>query len=194
MESTIMKIFIKPLLVLMALTVALSMISCSDNERENNTYNLYFEDEQEWGKNKINEAYSAIKGRDSEALKAMFSKNVLEKATDIDESIADLFEMIGDEATDIEITSSVSTSKSSHYGKINVHLNYAFSVYTDSVKLCIVIEECVFDNENSDNIGLSIMKITDETDRDWGYWVAIEDDDPLGIIINTVKDLEEIPA
>ena len=55
-----MKIFIRPLLVLMALTVAISMMSCSDNERENNTYNLYFEDEQEWGKNKINEAFSAI--------------------------------------------------------------------------------------------------------------------------------------
>ena len=173
--------------IFLALFIALILLtSCVKNSNE--VYNLYFEDDLEWINDKIDFIYSAMQNKNKDSLISVFSSSALASSPKLDADIENMFELLDSDIVDYEKVEAYRTSKDSHQGNTSKVLVYKFYFYTDKEKYYCVIKECVFDNEDSGNIGVATIKITNITNDEHRVSRGISDDDPFGLIINKTEE------
>lgn len=185
-----MKKIIKTITIFLSVTIIIcTMSSCNAFAKSETGYSLYLENNQKWATNKIEIITDDIQAKNNEHIKSMFSKNAVAASPELDEDITAMIDLFEDGIVDVETNIAVGGSKSASYGDITKSLNYHFTIYTSTGKYYLNIAECVFDNIDGNNIGITTIKISDITieHEDRHKWMGIKDDDPPGIIILDVN-------
>ncbi len=107
---------------------------------------------------RIESIVSAIEGEDKEALKALFSTNVLEEADDLDAGIDAVFEFIKGDILFWD-AGALHGSRSYEEGKKSFMLRYQFELVTDEDSYKFSLIDYPVDTIESDNKGLYALYI-----------------------------------
>lgn len=120
----------------------------------------------------IEKIVEAIRSKDNEALIEMFSVTALNKIdmTEFEKSINELFTTWQGEV--VEYDGELSTATNRHSGKTMHSINGFYDIETTDTTHHLLFLSVVRDDENSDNVGLSmIVFVTDELyQSDDFYW------------------------
>lgn len=132
---------------------------------------VLFSDDGQKAEARLEQVVTAINGQDKEALKEMFSKQVLDEAEDLDGRIDYLFEFIqGDIVSWAREAGNVDSS--SNYGIRQTDSKYEFSIKTEQSEYMIFIFEVTENTEYPENVGLYMLQVYEPKDRasqfDWG--------------------------
>ena len=114
---------------------------------------------------RLEQVLDAIKSKDNETLKSMFSKQALDEAEDFDDSIDYLFEFFQGEDICWE-SNGMSVDETNDYGHKTKKLDSMYYVNTDKQKYIFYLIECTIDTDNPDNIGLYTLRVIKAEDRD----------------------------
>lgn len=122
---------------------------------------------------------NAVNDNDAEELASLFSNNVLAEKADLLNSANEFIEFIGGEI--IAYTNpadyEVGSNSNFHYGKVSKEIIASFTVETAVANYHIAILECVIDDFDEENVGITSMYIisaenwqNDSVYRGGGNW------------------------
>ncbi len=152
-----------------------------------------YDSDQEIANKRFDKALKAIRNKDKESLKSMFSKESIAVCSEgFNESIDRLFDYFqGDvKPYDDQCPLYVDTSREKDQVIKNIYSTY--DVMTDKQTYRIAIQDCVIDETNSANVGiwsLYIIKMEDDTDPSFAYWG--DGKNTPGININIKNNLSD---
>jgi len=119
---------------------------------------------------RIEHMVSAIKDKDKEALKSLFSKKAIEEAEDFDSDAEYLFELIQGNIESWERDGWSSDERIDH-GKKMMMIRYAFNLVTDEDTYRVFVIDYNIDTISPDNEGVYMLELIKFTDRsDLGPW------------------------
>ena len=121
----------------------------------------------------IEEMIGFIKNRDAIALRAMFSLNTQRSSPYFGDDLTELIEFIEGDVISVSdaIDSGMSSERRYDYGKIIVTIQPCFTIITEKSKYYLAFFQCLKDNNDSDNIGITTLFVinADDWDRDYVY-------------------------
>lgn len=120
----------------------------------------------------------AIKSKDKESLKSMFSKQALDEAKDFDGSIDYLFKFFQGKDTSWE-RNGLSVDETNNYGHKTKQHYSMYYVNTDKQEYIFYLIECTVDSDNPENIGLYTLRVIKAEDRETQF--CLYDDMKAGI-------------
>ena len=135
----------------------------------------YSHDDQSDANAKMDKILVAIKKKDNDALKAMFSKKAVAESKDIDQSIVELFDFFQGEFVSYNDWSGPMAEggiNDDGTGRNWKELYSSYDVDTSKQKYRFAIQDVVQDTADEDNVGihsLYIIKMEDDTDPQFGY-------------------------
>ncbi|AEY66722.1 DUF5104 domain-containing protein [Clostridium sp. BNL1100] len=115
---------------------------------------------------RIEQIISAIKDKDRESLKSLFSKKALDESDDFDNGVDYLFKLLQGKVNTWE-RDGWSSDESIEDGKKSLMIRFSFDVKTDKDTYHFFVIDYNTDNINPDNQGvymLELIKFTDEKD------------------------------
>lgn len=130
-----------------------------------------FDNDKTVAETRLNQILDAVQSQNSNNLKQIFSKSVIDNVPDLDEKIVALFDFFQGELVSYDGAGpGVFEEKDVGYHKKEMQSSY--NVETSEQKYRIAIDEYIIDSENPDNVGvysLSIAKAED-TNQEFAYW------------------------
>lgn len=142
---------------LLLLIILLSFNACGDGG--------VFSDDSQKADARLEQVIKAIENHDKDALKAMFSKQALDEAEDLDGRMDYLFEFVQGNIKSWEREAGgVDVSKSS--GHKEKKSRYWFTVKTDKEDYLFFILEYPEDTEHPENVGLYMLQVIKAEDED----------------------------
>jgi hypothetical protein len=157
--------FMKFLSLITIIALSMGLSSCSSFRSELNS-----RDDHKIADTRFQEIIDALDNKDSEALKKMFSTNALKEAYDIDGSISYLMGLYQGKVISKEPAYSGKGSKNN--GEKTSELDCMYLVTTDKDKYLVFFIDKIVDTENPNNVGLYMLQIIKQSDRekefDWG--------------------------
>lgn len=156
---------IKKTVLLIFLTSAFILTSCSFGGR------IVYVGEEKAAKARMKEILAAIKDKDKEAMKALFSKKALDEANDFDEGVDYLFDFFQGDVQSWEIDA-WSSGESIERGKKSIMLRTWYIVTTDKEKYMFFVIDYIKDTMNPDNAGLYTLRVikAEDEETEFGYW------------------------
>lgn len=115
---------------------------------------------------RIEQIISAIKDKDRESLKSLFSKKALDEANDFESSFDNLFKLLQGNVDTWE-RDDWASEESIEDGKKSLMIRFSFDVKTDKDTYHFFVIDYNTDTINTDNQGvymLELIKFTDEND------------------------------
>lgn len=149
------------ILVLMIAGVLL-LSSCSAVPLGQRLTGLYDNDDAK-AAYQLEQVIEAVKAHEKEALKAAFSKQALSEAVDIDEQIGHLFEFVQGSVQSWKNYGGGSSSGNYDHGDKLMNFGLSYTVTTDVNEYVFVIETYTQDTKNPDNVGIYMLRVTDES-------------------------------
>jgi len=141
-----------------------SFSSCDDNSKGG-----IFMSDRKLADARMEQMISAIKEKDGEALKALFSKKALEEACDFETDVDYLFEFLQGEIESWE-RDGASTDESIRSGKRSLMIRFAFDIKTDkNLYECYLIDYST-DSINPDNEGVYMLEVKLADSPNTGPW------------------------
>ena len=122
-----------------------------------------FDDSDTKADARMDQVIGAIKSKDREALKSLFSSKALDEAIDIDDGIDYLFYIIKGTVKSWKRNSS-SGSEDIRDGKTTKMIRSHYNVITDEDEYYFFIVEYTKDDSNPDNIGVFMIQATKRED------------------------------
>ncbi|HQA56868.1 MAG TPA: DUF5104 domain-containing protein [Acetivibrio sp.] len=156
---------IKKAVLLIFLTSTFILTSCLFRGR------IVYVGEERAAKERIQEILAAIKDKDKEAMKALFSKKALEEANEIDEGVDYLFDFFQGDVQSWEIDA-WSSDESIERGKKSLMLRAWYIVTTDKEKYMFFVIDYIKDTMNPDNAGMYTLRVikAEDEETEFGYW------------------------
>jgi len=114
---------------------------------------------------RMEQIISAIKDKDKEAIKSLFSKKAIGEANDIDSEIDYLFDFLQGDINSWK-RDGWASDESIEYGKRSLLIRFAFIVNTEKDDYLLFVMDYNVDTINPDNKGIYTMEITRLEDRD----------------------------
>jgi hypothetical protein len=114
---------------------------------------------------RMEQVLSAIKDKDKEAMKALFSKQALDENKDFDNGINYLYSFFQGDVKSWE-RDAWSSGESTRNGKKSIMLRYWYTVETDNGKYMFFIIDYTEDTINPDNAGLYTLRVIKAEDKD----------------------------
>ncbi len=155
----------KLLTIIISITLFMGLTSCKSFR-----YEVMNTDYDAVGEARFQQIMDALSNTNNETLKSLFSPNALKEATDIDGGIEYLMNFYKGEM--ISQDGSTDLSATNEYGAKTVDLISYYTVTTDEDTYTVFFIDKVTDTENPDNVGLYMLQIIKEADRDkyfdWG--------------------------
>ncbi|MCL2164869.1 MAG: DUF5104 domain-containing protein, partial [Oscillospiraceae bacterium] len=108
---------------------------------------------------RIEQIISALKDRDSEALKSLFSKKALDEANNFDNEVENLLEFLQGDIVSWERDGWASDQSSDH-GKTTLMIRPGFFVVTDLEEYSFFLIDYNIDTIDPDNEGLYMIEVT----------------------------------
>ena len=122
------------------------------------------------GSARFQDIIDAIQNKDNEAIVGMFSVNALNEADDIEGGADYLFDFFQGDVVSTKAASQ--TSGSNHNGEKYQKVRCMYIVTTSECKYIVFYTDILQDTEDPDNVGLYMLQIIKEADRDsefdWG--------------------------
>ncbi len=118
------------------------------------------------GKKTMNSILDSLENGDKESLKKLFSKNAINDAKDFEGQIESLFEYLGCKTLLVK-ESGYSDSSSVHYGRAVKNITGYCYVETDNISYTILINICVRDTDDRNNLGLHALRIYPTEDEEF---------------------------
>lgn len=124
---------------------------------------------------RMNSILDAMKNGDKDALKSMFSKKTLSEATSFDENLNALFDFFQGEVKSVTVKGN-SSSFQRHDGIVKSWTNAWYKVETDQHNYLFIFVDYEKDEELEDNIGLYMLRVILEEEKDelFKSWEEIE--------------------
>ncbi len=128
--------------------------------------------EKEEANNTLEEVLNSISEEDKEALKGVFSDQVLENVDNIDEDIEYLFELLRGNVINWEMRTGPQVSETNDHGKKTKELKTWYDVEIDENNFVIFILEYTVDTEQPENLGIYSLRVVKKEDEDahMTYW------------------------
>lgn len=115
---------------------------------------------------------SAIEQKDSDKLKELFSENIQETNYDLEEDIEYLFGFVEGEITYKSEIHGPTTETEVNYGEKHSFISCYFNVSTEQDEYIIFMKICNIDDSDDKNVGLQMLQIIRQEDKDtlfdWG--------------------------
>ena len=144
-----------------------------------------FTDDRSVANAHFEEILSAIKEQDGETLKSMFSKKALTEAVNIDQTIAELFQMMQGEVQSYDDWGGPTVDDSFEDGERWQSMLSYYDLTTDEQKYRFAIKIYTIDTANPDNVGISSMYVINAKDSDLEYAYGGDGEWRPGIIIES---------
>jgi len=157
-----MMVMCKKVTVLLLLLVVLLLSSCDK------IGGIYVDDDKK-ADARMEQIISAIKEKDSDALKSLFSERALGEADDFETDIEYLFKILQGDIDSWE-RDGLSSEESIRYGKKTLMIRFAFDIKTDKdLYLCYLIDY-ITDTINPDNEGVYMLELRLPGSPNTGAW------------------------
>lgn len=154
----------KKLIILLLLLMGLLLLSSCDKDNGGITMS-----EEKSADARMEQIISAIKEKDKEALKSLFSKKALGEANDFENELDNLFEFfqgnINTYARD-----GWSSGESIEYGKKSLMIRFAINVNTDKDVYRFFVIDYNTDTINHDNEGVYMLEVKLADSPNTGSW------------------------
>lgn len=124
----------------------------------------YFMTDKEIANEYLEKIIEAVQNQDRDALKSMFSNNVLKEVQNMDESIDELFDFYQGYMVSVADSVGPSVKGENHRGIVKKVIQIYRTVETSEKKYHIAIRAVVQDTKFPDNVGLDALYIV-ETDK-----------------------------
>ena len=141
-----------------------SFSSCDDNSKGG-----IFMSDRKLADARMEQMISAIKEKDGEALKALFSKKALGEVVDFDTDVEYLFEFLQGEIESWE-RDGASTDESIRSGKRSLMIRFAINVNTDREVYRFFVIDYSTDTINPDNEGVYMLEVKFPDGPNTGSW------------------------
>lgn len=153
----------KRLTVLTIIVYAMFLLtSCSIAESYNASV---FNDEQKAGET-MEQTLDAVKNRDAEKLKSLFSVKALNSAENLDGNADALVDFIKGDIISVDDLGGPAIYEENEYGQTLKQTQLSVIVTTDEEKYMLFFLEYTVDMKDSDNVGLYTIAAVREKDRD----------------------------
>jgi hypothetical protein len=153
----------KFILLLIITSISMSLISCNSALKA-----MGYKSDKEIADSYFQSIIDSIENKDKEGLKKMFSTSALNEAKDIDSQIDYIMDFFKGDIVSFEGGPGVESS-SSHDGGQAVENNYDYTVETDKGKYFIFFKYISKDTYNSENVGLYMLQVINEKDKEIEY-------------------------
>lgn len=118
---------------------------------------------------KLEQVIEAIKNKDKDSLKSLFSKKALSEAVDFDDNIDGLFDFIQGEVYSWKKSSGPSVSEKNNYGHVEKVVSSYYYVNTDKQKYFFLLRDYSVYTDYPDNVGLYLLLVVKAEDREKIY-------------------------
>lgn len=113
---------------------------------------------------------SAIKDKDKETLKLLFSEQALDEAIDFDSEIDSLFDFIQGDIDSWE-RDGLGSDESIDYGKKSLMIRFAITINTDKDDYVLFVIDYNVDTKNPDNQGVYMLEVSKSSySGEWESW------------------------
>lgn len=175
---------------LISLTITLLLSSCSLGE--SNLWNRFNDTDEKTANSRMDKVLEAIKNKDKDALKAMFSKKSITQAEEFDQSITNLFDYFqGDFVSYNNWGGPMSEGgiNEDGSGRNWKRIDSTYDVKTSKNEYRFAIQEYIQDTADKNNVGvwsLYIIKMEDDIDPQFAYWGDGKDTPGINIGIKSM--------
>lgn len=155
----------KKIILVLLILVSLLLFSSCDEIGGGSEVGIIVSEEKQ-ADARIEQIISAIKDKDRESLKSLFSKKALDEANDFENDVDYLFELLQGDVDTWE-RDGWSSGESIENGKKSLMIRFSFDVKTDKDTYHFFVIDYNTDTINPDNQGvymLELIKFTDEKD------------------------------
>lgn len=132
---------------------------------------MYFNDDKK-ADARLEQVLKVMENKDKKGLKAMFSKQALAKANDMDSSIEYIFNLFQGKVTSWNNYGGFTLDETNDYGHITKEAKSFYNVSTDKQKYIFFLLEYNTDTDHPDNVGLYTLRVIKAVDEktQFGYW------------------------
>lgn len=162
----------KRLIIISSFITVLLLSSCSLGKQ---ILGRYSHDDQGDANAKMDKVLEAIKNKDKDALKALFSKKAIAEVENFDQSIIELFDFFQGDFISYNDWSAVGVEEGMNDDGTGRHwkcMDSTYDVETSKQKYRFAIQDFTIDTADPDNVGiysLYIIKMEDDTDQNFAY-------------------------
>jgi hypothetical protein len=172
-------------IIVISIIITSMLFLCSCSLGRSRTEMLNKDDSDKKSDARLEQVTEAIKNKDKDTLKSMFSKQALDKAADFDGSMDHLFEFFQGKVTSWERNGGPSVYETTDHGHKTKKFNSMYYVNTDKQKYIFYLIEWTVDTDHPDNVGLYTLRVIKAEDRDTQF-LKYQDMKP-GISCSTEK-------
>lgn len=118
---------------------------------------------------RLEQVLEAIKKKDKENLKSMFSRQALKDADNFDSSMEDLLDFFQGKVDSWKKSSGPTVFESNDHGRKKKEVNSYYYVNTDKQKYFFLLQDYTVDTEHPDNVGLYLLLLVKAENREKIY-------------------------
>jgi hypothetical protein len=132
---------------------------------------IFYVNEDEKADARMEQILTAIKAKDRDAIKALFSKQALSEVDDFDEEFDYLLDFFQGDVESCK-RDKWSSNESVEYGKRSLMIRSWYKVSTDKGNFLFFVIDFAEDTINTDNAGLYTLRVIKAEDKDkhFTYW------------------------
>jgi len=149
---------------LLFITIVLFLSSCS--LCGSRTQMLSKDNDEGKADDRLKQIIEAIKSKDKDSLKTMFSKQALNEAEDIDVRMDYLFNFVKGNIESWKTIVHGATTESIDHGSIIKKSSSWYDVNTDKQKYLIFFLECTIDTDHPENVGVYMLQVIKAEDKE----------------------------
>lgn len=118
---------------------------------------------------RLEQVIEAIKNKDKESLKSLFSQKALSEVDDFDGSTNDLLDFFQGEVESWKKSSGPTVFESNDHGHVKKEVSSYYYVNTDKQKYFFLLQDYPVDTDHPDNVGLYLLLVVKSEDREKIY-------------------------
>lgn len=181
----------KKLTVLLSIMMVFSLTACAWHGPVGSSYNILFEDDEEWVTDYFEEISIAINDGDKEKFSSFFVPSVRESISEFDENVDELFEYINGSIVEYDELEYY-TAQQSETGTLQKQVFAWTNFKTEDAEFSVAMRFNVFDSAGKKNMGIYFFRIVNMEDCDSEYGVGMTSDSAPGIHINPGKEYPQV--
>lgn len=118
---------------------------------------------------RLEQVIEAIKNKDKDAVKSLFSQKALGEVDDFDGNINDLLDFFQGEVESWKKSSGPTVFESNDRGHVKKEVSSYYYVNTDKQKYFFLLQDYPIDTDHPDNVGLYLLLVVKAEDREKIY-------------------------
>jgi hypothetical protein len=118
---------------------------------------------------RLEQVIKAIRNKDKDDVKSLFSKKALSEADNFDGSVNDLFDFFQGKVDSWKKSSGPTVFESNNHGNKTKEVNSYYYVNTDKQKYFFILQDYPIDTDHPNNVGLYLLLVVKAEDREKIY-------------------------